>query len=76
MNTGVHVFFRMVSSSRIAGSYDTFIPSFLRNFHTVLHSGCYQFTFLPTVQEGSLFFTSSAALFIDFLMMAISTGVR
>ena len=44
--------------SRIAGSYDGFIPSFLRNLHAIFHSGCFQFTFLPTVHEGS--FPSSA----------------
>ena len=27
-------------SSGVAGSYDSFILSFLRNIHTVLHSGC------------------------------------
>ena len=36
----------------------------------------YQFTFPPTVQEHSLFSTLSPALFVDFLMRAILTGVR
>ena len=37
----------------------------------------HQFTFLPTVQEGLLFFTPSLAFFIcKFLMMAILTSVR
>ena len=75
MHSGVHVSLSVMvsseymSSSGIVGSYDSFIPSFLRDLHTVLHSGCYQFVFPPPYPLQHL-------LFVDFLMMAVLTSVR
>ena len=40
-----------------------FYPSFLRNLHTIFHSGCISYI-PPTVQERSLFFTPSPALIV------------
>ena len=50
-------------SGRIAGLYDSFISRFLRNLHTVFHTG---YIHLPTMQGGSLFSTASLALVCGF----------
>ena len=68
MNTGVNVFFRIAAFSEsmpgsgTARSYDRFIPRFFKESLFSFPQRLYQFTFPPTIQEGSLFFTSSPAI--------------
>ena len=85
MNNGIHVSFSILVSSEklnsylpksgITGSYGGFIPNFLRNLHSIFHSGyinlhshqqCKSVPFCPHPLQH--------LLFVDFLITALLTG--
>ena len=62
--------------SGIAGSHGGLIPSFLRNLHTIFHSGCINLHYSNARAFLFLHTLSKHLLFADFFMMAILNGVK
>ena len=72
-----HGFLWICASSGIAGSYGNSVFSFSRNFHNVLHSDCINFHSHQQCKSIPFFpHPCKHLLFVDFLVMAILTGVR
>ena len=83
MNFGVPVSFWIMvfsgymSSRGIVESCDSFIPSFVRNFHTVFYSGCMNLHSHQQFKRVPFFPHLLQHLFsVDFLLMAILTSLR